>query len=84
TLRNRVLAELAAANANRMTSDLGDVNVGAPRRKTAWKAIAHELAVHVLNFREVVARHTATGDPSVNRPRNWTKDINETDENEDD
>ncbi len=83
TLKNRVLAELAAANANRMVSDLGDVNVGAPRRKTAWKAVAQELAVHVLNFREVVARHTAIGEPSVNRPRIWTKDVGEPDENED-
>lgn len=40
-IKNRVVAELAAANANKLTSPLGDVTVGAPWKKTAWKEVAH-------------------------------------------
>lgn len=43
-LKNVVLAELAAANANAMTSPLGRITVSGSRRKTAWKEVAMVLS----------------------------------------
>lgn len=43
-LKNRVIAEIAAANANKLTSPIGNVSIGsAPKRTVAWKAIAEKL-----------------------------------------
>jgi hypothetical protein len=119
-LKNEIAAELAARNAHRMTSDLGDITVGAPRNKTSWKAISEDLARNIgtavrldrelaavdgmaheqmreriaelrgqlqlsgalTDFRDVVARHVTHGNPSLNRPRSWTKDVSGEDEHE--
>jgi putative phage-type endonuclease len=123
TLKNRVVAELAAVNANRMTSPLGDVSIGNPAKKTSWKEVAHDLRplvtsldlverelrelgfeladdrqdhpllrrveslraqIKLVNtltsYEAVVAKHTTIGDPRVNRPREWTKDVGDADE----
>lgn len=123
TIKNRVVASLAAANANRMTSPLGDITVGNPVKKTSWKEVAGDLSPMVstlqlaareiealraelaedrldhpllqrvealraqlklvttlTSFDEVLAKHTKTGDPRVNRPRNWTKGVDDADE----
>lgn len=114
-IKNLILASLAAADAGRMTSELGAISIGNPRKKTAWKDVAHALrplltTASVLerelaalradaedspalmqridglraqlrlvgdlnNFEALVATNTKVGEPSVNRPRNWTKDI---------
>lgn len=128
-IKNEVLAVLAAGDAGRMTSDLGPITVGSPKRKTAWKGVAEALSpllitmqvierelaglradaadtadlggtelVHRIdglraqlclvgelnNFEALVAANTATGEPSVNRPQNWTKGLGtDADESED-
>ena len=128
-IKNVIAARLANADANRLTSDLGDITVGAPRKKTAWKAIAEQLSPLVTtlqlvegelvalrtaadadddrmfavspivqridalraqlcfvgelnNFSDVVARHTTHGDPVINRPRAWTKSVDNDGEEE--
>jgi putative phage-type endonuclease len=43
TLKNRIVAELAAANANKLLSPLGTISVGSPVRKTAWKQVAEDM-----------------------------------------
>lgn len=117
-IKNRIAAELAAKDAARMVSPIGDITIGNPRKKTAWKAIAEsmtplcstmhmldrELAVlrgdvanlvsldhptcqrldglraqvrlvsEITSYSELVARHTTHGDPTINRPRAWTKE----------
>lgn len=114
-IKNEIAAELATRDAHRMTSDIGDITVGAPRNKTSWKSIAEDLARNIgtvvrldrelaflttttlpvetvreritelrgqlqlsgalTDFRDVVARHVTHGNPSLNRPRSWTKDV---------
>lgn len=40
-IKNRVVAELAAANANKLKSPIGEVTIGNPIKKTSWKDVAH-------------------------------------------
>lgn len=42
-IKNRVAAVLAAKEAHRLTSELGDITVGNPRKKSAWKTLAEVL-----------------------------------------
>lgn len=113
-LKNRVLAAMVGADAARMSSELGPISIGNPKRKVAWKAIAEDLRPLLATMRTLdrelakladdlggpalaekveglrvqlqlvdslhdyealVARHTAMGEASINRPRNWTKDV---------
>ena len=119
-IKNRVLAALAAGDAGRMTSPLGAISLGAARKKTAWKDVAHaapgakhiseriaaELAAELAaaegeddlrarmqtlvasiecaaavapSLGELIAANTTIGDPVLNRPRGWTKDLDDSD-----
>jgi hypothetical protein len=122
TIKNRVVAELAAANANKLTSPIGDITIGNPWKKTSWKEVAHAarpavaalpqierellaLRADVVDdghrsalllqridslraqlgsispaFDELVAANTTLCDPTVNRPRAWTKDVGDDEE----
>lgn len=42
-LKNELLAAMVALDAARMTSDLGPISIGNPRKKTAWKEVAQQL-----------------------------------------
>lgn len=44
SLKNRIAAVMSAADANVLSSDLGDIKVGAPRKKTSWKGAAEAMA----------------------------------------
>lgn len=70
-VKNLIAESLAIQDANKMTSAIGDISLTAPPRKTAWKAVAEELSIHVIDFKDIVARHTATGEPNLRRPQNW-------------
>lgn len=114
-IKNRVLAALSAADAGKITSEVGAISLGNPRKKTAWKAVAEagrafastiELVERELlglrgdaadgdgvllqridalraqlrliaptSFAALIEANTSVGDPVLNRPRAWTKDL---------
>lgn len=52
-LKNRVVAAIAAANANKLTSPIGNVSIGsAPKRTVSWKSIAEQLRVMPLSLQQ--------------------------------
>jgi putative phage-type endonuclease len=51
-LKNELLAELAAANGNTLVTPIGNLTLGAPRRKTAWKSVATSLKALTATMRQ--------------------------------
>lgn len=71
-IKNRVVAELAAANANKLTSPIGPVTIGNPWKKTSWKDVAQAARPAVAALpqieRELVALHGELADDRLDHP----------------